>query len=202
MLGLFGHKKRENQLRQEVHESFGNVKRDFNKVGEWIKHLDDKHASHKNEIESIKDQLLDIQDEIMEIKDYISFFGPQTPSKMSKQQQTVEYKQTMSGLVQTDVQTDVQTNILNNLTVMERAIIWALINSELKLSYEDLAALLGKDKSTIRGQINTIKQKNEHLIEEFRESNGKKRLYIPDDIKEKIIKGVKLKVKQKKTSKN
>ena len=59
---------------------------------------------------------------------------------------------------------------------MERAIVWALLNADMRLSYEDLAALLGKDKSTIRGQINTIKQKNSNIIMEAREANGKKRL--------------------------
>ena len=104
-------------------------------------------------------------------------------------------KQAMPGDVQTPVQTDVQTGILDNLTVMERAIVWALLNADMRLSYEDLAALLGKDKSTIRGQINTIKQKNANIIMEVRESNGKKRLYIPDESRAMIIKSVKIKVK-------
>jgi len=198
MLTLFGHKKRVDNLRREVHDSFGNVKRDFNKVGEWIKHLDDKHLSHKNEIDQIKDQLLSIQDDLMEIKDFISFFGPQVSKNISKQQQTVGVKQSMPGDVQTTVQTGVQTDILDNLTVMERAIVWSLINSDMKLSYEDLAALLGKDKSTIRGQINTIKQKNDGLIMEAREANGKKRIYIPDEIRSRIVKSVKIRVKDQK----
>ncbi len=198
MLGLFGHKKRLNALKSEVHDSFGNVKRDFNKVGEWIKHLDDKHASHKDEISNIKDQLLTIQDDLMEIKDFITFFGPQISKNLSKQTQTNTIKQTPHGFVQTGVQTAVQTDILSNLTVMERAIVWALLNSEMKLSYEDLAALLGKDKSTIRGQINTIKQKNELIIMEAIEATGKKRLYIPADIRARIVKSVKVKVKGQK----
>lgn len=202
MLGLFGHKKRVDKLRSEVHDSFGNVKRDFNKVGEWIKHLDDKHVSSRVEIDQIKDQLLTIQDDLMEIKDFISFFGPQMSKSLSKQQSTAAFKQTIPSTVQTVVQTGVQTDVLSNLTVMERAIVWALINSDMKLSYEDLAALLGKDKSTIRGQINTIKQKNESIIMESIEANGKKRLYIPDEIRSKIVKSIKVKVKEQKKSKN
>jgi len=198
MLGLFGHKKRIEKLRVDVQDSFGHVKKDFNKVGEWIKHLDDKHTSHKADISMIKDQLLDIQNDLIEIKDFISFFGPQLSKNASKQTQTGAYKQTTHDAVQTPVQTPVQTDILDNLTVMERGIVWALLNSEMKLSYEDLAALLGKNRSTIRGQINTIKQKNEDLIMEHRELSGKKRLYIPEEIKSKIIKNVKIKVKSTK----
>ena len=202
MLGLFGHKKRIEKLRVDVQDSFGHVKKDFNKVGEWIKHLDDKHTSHKADISMIKDQLLDIQNDLIEIKDFISFFGPQLSKDLSKQVQTTASKQLPQGIVQTVVQTDVQTDVLSNLTVMERGIVWALLNSEMKLSYEDLAALLGKNKSTIRGQINTIKQKNSGLIMESREFSGKKRLYVPDDIKMNIMKSMKVKVnRSKKTQK-
>ena len=198
MLGLFGHKKRVEKLRLEVQDSFNHVKKDFNTVGDWIKHLDDKHTSHASEISNLNEQLLTIHDDLMEIKDFISFFGPQNSGALSKQRSQGGVKQTAGGAVQTPVQTAVQTDILENLTVMERAIVWALLNSEMNLSYEDLAALLGKDKSTIRGQINGIKQKNEGLILEKREVNGKKRLYIPDEISEKVIKSVKVRVKRAK----
>jgi hypothetical protein len=203
MLGLFGHKKRVDKLRTEVQDSFSHVKKDFNKVGKWIEHLDDKHASHTDDISSIKDQLLAIHEDLLELKDVVSFFGPQIPKEPSKQQPHSVVKQALPGDVQTLVQTPVQTGILDNLTVMERAIVWSLLNSEMKLSYEDLAALLGKDKSTIRGQINTIKQKNDGLIQEFREANGKKRLYVPDDIRALVVKSVKVKIKgSKKGSKS
>ena len=202
MLGLFGHKKRVDVLRTEVQDSFNHVKKDFNKVGEWIKHLDDKHTSHKDEISDIKDQLLTIHEDLIELKDFVSFFGPQISKNLSKQSSPSGIKQSIPSDVQTGVQTGVQTNILDNLTVMERAIVWALLNADMKLSYEDLAALLGKDKSTIRGQINTIKQKNSNIIMESREANGKKRLYIPDEIRNIVMKSVKIKVKESKNRKS
>ena len=201
MFGLFGHKKKVEKLRGEVQDSFNHVKKDFNKVGEWIKHLDDKHVSHADEISMIKDQLLLVHEDLVEIKDFISFFGPQLSGTLSKQVPTPANKQPSMGDVQTVAQTGVQSGILDNFTVMERAIVWALLNSEMKLSYEDLAALLGKDRSTIRGQINTIKQKKEGIIMEVRESNGKKRLYIPDEVRSMIIKSVKVKIKGSKSKK-
>lgn len=198
IFGLFRSKKREEKLRLDVQESFSNVKKDFNKVGEWIRHLDDKHGVHAKEIEELKDHLLDIQADLIEIKDFISFFGSRAPLVVSKQGQTARGEQTATVGVQTTVQTAVQTGILDKLTVMERGVVWALLNSDLMLSYEDLAALLGKDKSTIRGQINTIKQKAGGLIEEVREVSGKKRLHIPLEIKESILKSVKVRVKRSK----
>jgi predicted transcriptional regulator len=112
-------------------------------------------------------------------------------------------KQSSVFAVQTGVQTGVQTPNLNQFSVTERAIIWVLLNSEIKLSYEDLSAILGKEKTTIRGQLNSIKQKSGGLIEENIEKNGKKRLFIPDNIKEKLLKMSKVRVNLiKKNQKN
>jgi predicted transcriptional regulator len=194
MVWFFSKKKKVEQLEEEIKDSFAHVKQDFNKVGQWISHLDGKHKEHDSDLEQIKGDLDAIQAELHEIKEFISFFGP----KLSKQQQTANIKQTDVEVVQTPVQTAVQTTILSNLSVMERAIVWALVNSEMNLSYEDLAALLGKDRSTIRGQINAIRQKSEGLIEERIESNGKKRLYIPEKTKDFLVKSVKVRVKGQK----
>ena len=69
------------------------------------------------------------------------------------------------------------------------------MNSEMKLSYEDLALLLGKERSTVRGQINSVKQKSPGIIEEITEKNGKKRVFVPEEIKEKLRKYAKVRVK-------
>ena len=203
MFGFFRKKRDIEKLKQEVQESFTHVKDDFNKVGDWIKHIDGKHITHEGDLASIKEQLSMIQTDLDEIKDFVSFFGPQISSGVGKQAQTAVHKQTASEVVQTPVQTAVQTGILDSLTIMERAIIWALINSgdDMKLSYDDLAVLLGKNKSTIRGQINGLKQKSEGLIEEVRESNGKKRLYIPEKMRQFIVKSVKVRVNNNKKPK-
>tara|TARA_Y100000034_G_scaffold119266_1_gene160851 strand:+ start:103 stop:324 length:222 start_codon:yes stop_codon:yes gene_type:complete len=71
----------------------------------------------------------------------------------------------------------------------------------MKLSYDDLAAMLGKERSTIRGQINSIKQKVKGLIEEVIEKSGKKRLFIPENMKEKLLKKSKVSVKSLKKTK-
>ena len=70
-------------------------------------------------------------------------------------------KQTGVYAVQTGVQTGVQTPNLDQFSVTERAIIWILLNSDMRLSYDDLAAILGKERSTVRGHLNRIKQKSE-----------------------------------------
>ena len=63
----------------------------------------------------------------------------------------------------------------------------------MKLSYADLAAMLGKRRATIRGQINSIKQKSEGLIEEIVSENNKKRLFISEKVKTALLKTQKVK---------
>jgi hypothetical protein len=55
--------------------------------------------------------------------------------------------------------------------------------------------MLGKSRATIRGQVNAIKQKSEGLIEEIIEKNGKKRVFVPDEVKERMLKSVKVRVR-------
>ena len=123
------------------------------------------------------------------------------PKQVFKTNRPLLDKQTAVYAVQTGVQTGVQTPNLDQFSVTERAILWILLNAEMKLGYDDLSAILGKEKSTIRGQINTIKSKSEGLIEESIERNGKKRVYIPEEIKEKMLKKPKVRVGESKNTK-
>jgi len=189
-------KKQLADMREDVQKSFDHVKSDFKKVGDWIKHLDEKNALNKKEIGSLRLDVSEILERLEELKETISFLNPGAVQGQLKHKQVFEHQQPMPSAVQTVDQTTVQTVNLSHLTVMERAIVWALLNSNMKLSYEVLAALLGKEKSTIRGQINTLKQKNKDLIQEVREPTGKKRLYIPEEFRDLLLKNVKVRVKE------
>jgi len=195
VFGLFRQGKKVEKLREEVQDSFLHVRRDVNKIGDWIKHLDDKKDNHDTEIGSLQADVKTLQEEIKELKEALNFFGQGVSKQQTATGQPTTNTKTNNKNNQTSVQTDVQTSDLDKLTVMERAIVWALLNTDMKLSYEDVATLLGKDKSTIRGQINTIKQKIPGIIEELRELNGKKRVFITENTKLHIAKKAKIKVK-------
>jgi len=193
MFGWFFRKKEVESIKTETKRGFDSVKKDMSAIGEWIKHLDSEKNFQKEEINDIKEVLSSVQDELENIKNIVSILGEVRGigkySKLSKQQ-TAVYS------VQTAVQTAVQTPNFDHFSLTERAIIWILLNTDMKLGYDDLAAILGKEKSTIRGQVNSIKQKSSGLIEELIEKKGKKRVFIPEQIKEKMLKNT------RKTSKN
>jgi len=192
--GWFSKKKEVKDVKEETKKGFELVKKDISAITGWIKHLDSEKEIQKRDIIDIKETLSNIQEELEGIKNVIALENQVNFGRVFKTSTDSRLKQISVYPVQHPVQTDVQTLNLNNFSITERAIIWILINTDLKLSYEDLAAMMKKEKSTIRGQINSIRQKNPEVIEEKIEKNGKKRIFIPEEIREKLLKKSKVRV--------
>ena len=190
------------KLEEETKKSFSSVKEDIEKVGKWIKHLDTQDKQLFDTLSEIKQELSSIRTEVDSVREGVELTSMGQEDKQLLKKSAVLDKQTAVGHVEDFVQTGVQTgnyyNILKNLSSNERLVVFTLLQSEMKLSYEDLALLLGKERATIRGQINAIKQKCEGLLDELLEKNGKKRVFIPDEIKEKLAKYAKVRVRGKK----
>lgn len=206
MFGLFRNKKIE-RVQEDTKRGFDAVKNDIDKVGKWIKHLDEKDKQLFDLVSTLKVELSSIKDEIEGLKEGISLVDFEAKNKQLSKKTAVLAKQAAVYAVQEPVQTAVQTGnfyeILQNLSSNERVLVFTLMNAdpEMKLSYEDLARLLGKERSTVRGQINAIKQKSEGLIHEIVEPNGKKRVFIDEEVRNKLLKYAKVRVGNKKKGK-
>jgi len=191
MFRWFSQKKEVEQIKNDAKRGFDDVKKDMDSISAWIKHLDSEKNDQQEDLREIKEVLSSMQEELEGVKNVVSVMGELHPRGKNKQ---LSKQQTAVYAVQTGVQTGVQTPNLGQFSVTERAIIWILLNTDMKLSYDDIAAILGKERSTIRGQLNAIKQKNEDLISEVIEKNGKKRVFIPEEIKEMLLKKAKVRV--------
>jgi len=191
------------QLKQAVQTGFNSAKQDAGKLSTWVKHLDSKDGKLKDEIFELNEEISTLKEEMENMKNMIGILGESGNFKQPfKQAQTVFNKQAPVQGVLNSVQTGVQTVFLDNLSPTERAIIFILLNNEgMKLSYADLAAMMGKSKATIRGQINSIRQKSEGLIEEQISENSQKRVYIPEETKEVLLKTQNTSKKRKKHEK-
>jgi DNA-binding CsgD family transcriptional regulator len=199
------------RLKEIMMNSFGNVKNDLKNVSLWISHLNEKNKIYDGKFANIENKIEELQNELDEIKEMILLQSrgvfKQVFKQLSKHQTGVEGVQTA---VQTGVQTaksakkakELRNFLFQDLTLMERSIVWVLLNTDMKLSCEDIAAVLGKSESTIRGQMNSLKVKLPNLVSEIIEKNGKKRYYIESKIKEMILRGIKVKLKQKPKSKS
>lgn len=199
MFGWFFKKKVKN-LEEETRNSFSAVKKDIDVVGKWIKHLDKQDKQLFDIVSFLKDELATVRDDVSGLREAINVVSSSVQNKQLFKKLPILNKQTVDEAVQNAVQTSVQTDnfydILKSLSGNEKLIVYTILNSDMKLSYEDLALMLGKEKSTIRGQLNAIKQKSEGLIEEVVEKSGKKRVFISQGIKEKLAKYGKVRVKK------
>ena len=194
---LFGRKKEVETLKEDTKRGFESVKKDITSISGWIKHLESEKNLQKKEIEEVRGILSSMNNDLEGLKNVISIMNELKPRGQIQTPKRLFTKQTGVYAVQTAVQTAVQSPNFDQFSVTERAIIWVLLNSDVKLSYDDLAAILGKERSTIRGHLNRIKQKGDGLIEEVIEQNGKKRVFIPENIKEKLLKKAKVRVRDK-----
>jgi myosin heavy subunit len=196
---IFG--KNNKKLEEETKNSFSNVKKDMEGLGTWIKHLDGQDKQLFDMIFELKQEISSIKDEVEGIREGLEIETDGAKNKQAFKKMAVLNKQTAVEDVQDAVQTPVQTGnfyeILKGLSSNERLVIFTLLNAEegMKLSYEDIALLLGKERATIRGQINSIKQRVPGLIEEITEKNGKKRVFVRAELKEKLSKYAKVRVK-------
>jgi len=195
---LFGGSKGKDveKLKEDTKKGFEAVKKDINSAGVWIKHLDSAKNEQQNEIDELKEILSTVQTELEGVKNVVAIMNELKPGRKNQTTKQLFDKQTPVYAVQTPVQTGVQSPNFDHFSVTERAIIWVLLNSDLRLGYDDLAAMLGKERSTIRGHLNRIKQKSDGLVEEVVEKNGKKRVFISEQIKEKMLKRVKVRDKR------
>ena len=185
-----GHEKKWSDLHSKLDGSFSNIKKDMQNISKWIKHFDNFKDEHSEKIQGMDVRLRAIEMLLENLKHQKNFLALEGVSK----QTPVRLKQT-SVAVQTPVQTGVQTSNLSyslrSLTMMERALVWTLLNTDLKLNYNDLSLVMGKNKSTVRGQINNIKSKSEGLVLESVEKDGSKRFYISERIKERLLHQIK-----------
>lgn len=200
MFNWFFKKKEVEEIKDETKKGFNLVKKDLDHVGKWIKHLHSEKDLHKKDLEDLKEILSTVQEDLEVLKNMAFINQSLKPNKVFKTAVGVFDKQTAVGGVQTAVQTGVQTPFFDQFSTIERSTIWVLLNTDMKLSYEDIAAILGKEKTTIRGQINSIKQKSGELIQEIIEKSGKKRIFIPEEIKEKLVKKQKVSAKRREKS--
>ncbi len=188
-------KKEFEQHKGAVQTALNSVKQDMDSISKWIKHLDSQDSGIKNDMEEVKDEMSSIKNELEEIKKLISQPQQTIIQPVFKRRQTAADKQTAVYDVQTAVQTTVQAGFFTKLSISEKAIVGILLNTDMKLSYEDLAAMMAKDTATVRGQVNSIKTKCPGMIEEQIEKNGKKRLFVPDNMKDLLLKKAKVRRK-------
>lgn len=172
-------------VHKSLEKSFLNVKTDITHLMSRIDLLKEDHKLRNHEITKINNRIDELEIIFNEI------LNRNHDHKLRVFGQPFGHKQTAVRLDRQVVVVQTAKNdgdLTKKLTSVERAIVNIMLNTDMKLSYEDLSVMLGRDKSTIRGQVNGIKQKSECLINDYVERNGKKRFYITERTKNQVLK--------------
>ena len=172
-------------LHRHLGVSFSAIKKDMTEINRWLYAFQEQHKNHKKGYTEIERRVREIEAILPSLLRDLE--AMQTVVQTAVQnKQSYKQQQTNSRLGQT--QDEPFMSQLRGLSITERAIVWVLLNTDLKYSYEDLKSALGKDESTLRGQINQIKKRCPHLIHEYAENSGKKRFFIDEKIKSELFK--------------
>jgi len=102
-------KKKENNIEEETRKGFNLVKRDFEAVGKWIKHLDRQDKQLFDIISSLNGELSSIREDLEGFKEAFEMDQESEKNKQLFKKMPVLSKQTAVYGVQKAVQTAVQT---------------------------------------------------------------------------------------------
>ena len=120
MFGLFKSWRKVEKLEQDTRKSFSDVRKDFEGVGKWVKHLDAKDKQLFDILSEIKRELASINDELDGVKEALSVMNLAQEHKQVFKKTAVYPEQGGVYSVQEPVQTAVQTgnfyDILNGLS--------------------------------------------------------------------------------------
>ena len=145
-MGLFDFWKRDdkidkkfNNLHKNLAISFDKIKNDMENFSKWVMHLEKHRTNNHSKLEEVEKRMFAMEKLLEDLRYKREFVQSQAIS--TNKQTAVRFKQTAVG-VQTAVQTGIQTanfperyelvDILRSLTVMERAVLWTLLNTDLK----------------------------------------------------------------------
>lgn len=171
---------------KKVKNSFINVKNDMQKILEWISFLKINYEKSENRLSEIEKNLENMKIRILNLEEDKNRAAVWTADQTAVQ--TAVQNWTAVRPKQTAVQKEVGDleKYFNGLTWREGELLSILLNTEREMDYNDLCEMVGRDQSTLRGQVNKIKIKYPGAIEETVTNKGKKSFSMNQELKEKI----------------
>src|SRR3989338_7405429 len=172
---LFFGKKRDDAELEEMHkrvsESFSRVKKDIDKIGGWISHLDHHKKTHDSRIEELERRILAVEHHLR---------GSATIERSSVQ--SFNRVQSRSNQSFMNVQ-----SLSDKITPKEKNVILCLLESDFPLEYSMLAKKLGISVITTRRHINDIKKSGFNIEERMDVNTKRKVFFIKNEIKRAIL---------------
>src|SRR3989338_189718 len=172
---LFFGKKRDDAELEEMHkrvsESFSRVKKDIDKIGGWISHLDHHKKTHDSRIEELERRIIAVEHHLR---------GSATIERSSIQ--SFNRDQSRSNQSFMNVQ-----SLSDKITPKEKRVILCLLEAQMPLEYSEIAKKLEVSVITTRRHINDIKKSGFKIEEKMNTLTKRKVFYIDQRTKKALL---------------
>lgn len=168
------HRKWDN-LTQNLRFSFSSIKDDFHRVGDWIRHFNQKQSEHDERLERIERKL----NVLLEEKDIeferVQSFNRSSGPFMNVQSPDFEEKSSFQQ---------------QNLTPIQKKVIMLMLGLGVPMDYETIAKKLELNIVTVRRHINDIKRAG-FDIREKKDTVTQRKVFFVGSEGKKIVVGTK-----------
>ena len=174
---IFGKKRDDRKIEdihQKVSESFSRVKNEFEKVGGWIKHLDEHKQKHHHRLEDLENRLLLLENAV---------HGSERNERSSIQ----SFNRVQSRSIQSFMNVQSLSELSDKITPKEKKVILCLLEAKMPLEYADLAKKLGVSIVTTRRHINDIKKVGFSIEEKMNVDTKRKVFFIRNEVKRSLL---------------
>src|SRR3989338_9401690 len=96
MFGLFGNSKKVKKLENETRKSFSEVRKDFEGVSKWVKHLNNSDKQLFDLVNDLKRELSTVKDDLDGLKEAVSLTNLAAEDKQLFEKRAVYNKQERS----------------------------------------------------------------------------------------------------------
>ncbi|MBI2110541.1 HTH domain-containing protein [Candidatus Woesearchaeota archaeon] len=174
---IFGKKKSDHvvdELHKRTSESFSLVKKEMEKVGAWINHLDSHRKLHHGKINEIEKRLF-VLEELMK------------GAVQTDHSNVQSFNRVQSRSVQSFMNVQSLDILSERITPKEKKVIMCLLEAGMPLEYSDIAKKLGISIVTTRRHINDIKKSGFKIEEKMNVDTKRKVFYIKNEVKNAIL---------------
>lgn len=173
---FFGKKKDDEivKIKDNLKNSFSNIKRDVGLINELLDHFRSKHSEHDQRFERLERNLAEIKQLLAK---------KSTVNERLERSIVHERSRAFKRSNQSFMNVQSLKRLKENLTPAQKRVIQLLNVTEIPLQYEDMAKELGVSVITVRRHMNDMKKIGFQVREKFNIDTKRKVFYLENVVK-------------------
>ena len=178
---------------ESIYEALGEMLKEIEENSKYIKSASKSEAEppkSEQELILMKSQLSAMDAGLLEMKSKINEIMGISRLAIQNHDEIKDLKRRMiSAEKTTSIDSENETVREGDFSAKESRILNALMNSEIPLTYEEIASQVNISPITVKGYMNSIKRANPNIILENTKGRGRKAYAIKSDYRIKVLSG-------------